>query len=83
MLFLYKGYTTFMQQKGEKKMRALKTMEVDLDKVVNLNEEQAKARYNIGRNSLIAIASKIGADVHIGSRRLFNKKKLDAYFENL
>lgn len=65
-------------------MRALKTMEnVDLDKIINLSEEQAKTRYNIGRCALVEISERIGANVRVGARRLYNRKKLDAYFENL
>lgn len=62
--------------------RALKTMDIDLNSIVNLSLEQAKARYGIGRDSLIEISDRIGADVKIGSRHLFSRKKLDTYFEN-
>lgn len=59
---------------------------VDLDKVILLTLEQAKVRYNIGRNNIKILADEIGAAVPVGAsggKILFNRKKLDAYFENL
>lgn len=59
---------------------------VDLDKVILLTLEQAKTRYNIGRNNLMLLADEIGASVRVGAsgrKILYSRKKLDNYFENL
>lgn len=59
---------------------------VNLDEVVLLTLEQAKARYNIGRNNMKILADEIGAAVPIGvsgGKVLYNRKKLDNYFESL
>lgn len=66
-------------------MRAAKTKPIDIDKVINLTQEQAMSRYNVGKCNLRVLAEEIGAIVRIGagnSRILYNRKKLDAYFEN-
>lgn len=57
----------------------------NLNEVVLLTLDQAKARYNIGRNNLKILADEIGATVHVGasgSKVLYVRKKLDDYFEN-
>lgn len=51
-----------------------------LNEVVNLTEEQAKIRYNIGRTTLKEIANYLGANVRIGTKRLYNRRALDEYF---
>lgn len=64
-------------------MEKFKPIDIGIQNVVNLSQEQAKARYNIGENTLYRISSEIGADIYIGKKHLYNKKKLDTYFENL
>lgn len=66
-------------------MRAAVVKPIDIDKVINLTQEQAMSRYNIGKGNLRILAEDIGAVVRIGagsSRILYNRKKLDNYFEN-
>mgnify|MGYP001264472220 CR=1 FL=1 len=64
-------------------MRKLQREQIDLNQVVTLTIEQAKARYNIGYNTLYKVAEQAGAIIKIGRRRLFSRKKLDEYFQNL
>lgn len=54
-----------------------------LDDVVNLTLEDAKTRYRIGRNNLLKIADEIGAKVPNGRKNLFDRKKLDDYFQSI
>ena len=63
-------------------MNALQTSPVDLNQVVALTLEQAKARYNIGSNKLYEISDLAQANIRIGSKRLYSRAKLDEYFEN-
>lgn len=51
-----------------------------LDEIINLTEEQARIRYNIGRTNLKEIANYIGANVRVGKKRLYNRRALDEYF---
>lgn len=60
-----------------------KTMDVDLDKIVNLTLEEAKTRYSIGEGNLIAIADEAGAIIRIGRKKLYSRKVLDEYFDSL
>lgn len=65
-------------------MKKLQTNEINLNQVVALTVEQAKARYNIGSNSLYGVAEKAEAVIHIGSKKkLYSRSKLDIYFEEL
>ena len=43
----------------------------------------AKARYNLGENSLNKIAAAAGAYIKVGRRKLYLRKAMDTYFENL
>lgn len=63
-------------------MRALKTDPVNLNQVIALTENQAKARYNIGSNKLYELSDLAQANIRIGSKRLYSRAKLDGYFEN-
>lgn len=63
-------------------MRMVIKEELDIEKIVNLTPEQAKARYSIGRDNIKRIAEQAGAIIRIGRKILYNRKKLDAYFEN-
>lgn len=53
---------------------------VNLNEVINLTEEQAKGRYNIGRTNLKEIANIAAANVRIGAKRLYSRPILDEYF---
>lgn len=64
-------------------MKKFKPIDIGVQNVVNLTQEQAKARYNIGENTLYKIAAEIGADIYVGKKHLYSKKRLDNYFENL
>lgn len=55
----------------------------NFDMVVNLTEKQAEIRYNIGREYLNSLSEEIGACFYVGRKRLYNKKKLDKYFEEI
>lgn len=63
-------------------MRKLQTSAVSLNEVINLTEEQAKTRYNIGRNKLMEISDCAGATVRAGKRRLYSRLVLDNYFNH-
>lgn len=53
---------------------------VNLNEIINLTEEQAKARYNIGRTNLKVIADKVGANVRVGVKRMYSRPILDEFF---
>ena len=56
---------------------------VNLNEVVCLLEEQARARYNIAAGSIKECANKCGANIYIGKKRLYNKIILDEYFTKI
>ena len=62
-------------------MRALSVMDPTVE-VKTGTVSQAKARYNIGRDSVIQLAEDAGAIVHIGRRVLINFTKLDQYIDD-
>lgn len=78
-----------IERKGINNPRQGKTPEIeqiDLNSVVTLTKEQAKARYNMGTANLRNLAEQIGALVCSGTSRkriLYNRKKLDEYFNNM
>ena len=57
---------------------------INLNEVTLLTLEQAKARYNIGRNNIKILAKEIGAAVpsNAGGKILFDREKLDNYFNS-
>ena len=61
-------------------MRARKNTKVVTFEPLTLDKEQAKARYNLGENSLNKIAT---AYIKVGRRKLYLRKAMDTYFENL
>ncbi len=62
-------------------MPLAKVEKVSLNEVVNLTEQQAKTRYNIGRDRLKKIAEEAGAVYYIGSTvRLYSRPILDEWF---
>ena len=63
-------------------MRARKNTKVVTFEPLTLDKEQAKAR-NLGENSLNKIAAAAGAYIKVGRRKLYLRKAMDTYFENL
>lgn len=62
-------------------MRALEVVPADVGvKTGTIN--QAKTRYNIGRDSVMELAENARAIVHIGRRVLINFPKLDQYIDD-
>lgn len=64
-------------------MRARKNTKVVTFEPLTLDKEQAKARYNLGENSLNKIAAAAGAYIKVCRRKLYLRKAMDTYFENL
>ena len=62
-------------------MRARKNTKVVTFEPLTLDKEQA--RYNLGENSLNKIAAAAGAYIKVGRRKLYLRKAMDTYFENL
>ena len=58
-------------------------MKVSLNEIVNLTEEEAQARYSIGKHRLTDIADEAGAIIRIGRKKLYSRKVLDEYFDSL
>lgn len=58
------------------------TISTSLNEIINLTEEQAKTRYNIGRNNLLKISDMAGATVRVGIKRLYSRQVLDEYFNH-
>lgn len=58
-------------------------IKVSLNEVVNLTEEEAQARYSIGKQRLKAIADEAGAIIRIGRKYLYSRRVLDEYFDSL
>lgn len=63
-------------------MRKLKLQSIE-NELVTITEEQAKARYNLGTNTLNKLGKEAQAVVHYGRKKLFLVKKLDEYMELL
>lgn len=63
-------------------MRKLKIQSIE-NEPVTITEEQAKARYNLGTNTLNKLGKEAQAVVHYGRKKLFLVKKLDEYMELL
>lgn len=65
-------------------MRALQTEDINLNQVIALTINQAKARYNCGANVLYEVAKQSGAVIRIGDKKkLYSRQKLDKYFDEL
>lgn len=57
--------------------------DMNLNQVITLSEDQARARYNIGKKKLVEVATKAQALVKLGSRKnLYLREKLDEYLVN-
>lgn len=48
-----------------------------------IDTEELRAYTNLGRNNAIKLGEEIGARVQVGRRVLWDKKKLDNYFDSL
>ena len=48
-----------------------------------MDTEELRAYINLGRNSAMKLGDKIGARVQIGKRVLWDRVKIDAYFDSL
>lgn len=58
---MYKIYTKlFLKKWGVDMPKFIPVENVNLNEVINLTEEQAKGRYNVGRTNLKEIADKTG-----------------------
>lgn len=64
-------------------MRARKNNKIVTFEPLTLDKDQAKARYNLGESSLNKIATVAGACIKVGRRKLYLRKAMDTYFENL
>lgn len=48
-----------------------------------MDTEELRAYINLGRNSAMKLGDEIGARVQIGKRVLWDRVKIDAYFDSL
>ena len=48
-----------------------------------MDTEELRAYTNLGRNNAMKLGEEVGAKVKIGKRVLWDKKKIDQYFDNL
>lgn len=48
-----------------------------------MDTEELRAYTNLGRNSAMKLGEEIGARVQIGKRVLWDRVKIDAYFDSL
>lgn len=48
-----------------------------------MDTEELRAYTNLGRNNAMKLGEEIGARVQIGRRVLWDKKKVDEYFDSL
>ena len=55
----------------------------DKQKAVILNTDELMAYSGLGRNKSVILGDEIGARVQIGKRVLWDRVKIDAYFDSL
>lgn len=48
-----------------------------------MSTDELRAYTNLGRNKAMELGEKIGARVYIGKRVLWDRKKIDNYFDTL
>ncbi len=63
-------------------MKALQVMN-SKNEVKTGSVDQAKARYGLGRDTILRIAAEAGAIVRIGRRRVINFSKFDQYIDSI
>lgn len=68
--------------KGEKCMRNRTTM-AGVSKSRLMDTEELRAYTNLGRNNAMKLGEDIGAKVQIGRRVLWDRVKVDQYFNSL
>lgn len=70
------------KDKGESKMKKritpITTQETRL-----MDTEELRAYTSLGRNNAMKLGEEIGAKVKIGKRVLWDKKKIDRYFDKM
>lgn len=64
-------------------MRKRKESSIPLNQKTTVSVPEGCELYSLGRTSLLKLAKEAGADIKIGSRRLINVKKMDAYINSL
>lgn len=72
----------FSKQERRKCMRNRITM-ADVSKSRLMDTEELRAYTNLGRNNAMKLGEEIGAKVQIGRRVLWDRVKLDQYFNSL
>ena len=69
------------KQKGKRKMRS-RTVKVNTGSRL-MDTEELRAYTNLGRNNAMKLGEEIGAKVQIGRRVLWDRVKIDQYFNSL
>ena len=69
-------------KKGEKNMRSRKII-ASANEARLIDTEELRAYTNLGRNNAMKLGDEIGARVQIGRRVLWDRVKIDQYFNDL
>ena len=60
-----------------------RTVTAEVGKARMMDTEELRAYTNLGRNSAMKLGEDIGAKVQIGRRVLWDRRKIDEYFNSL
>ena len=60
-----------------------RTVTAEAGKARMMDTEELRAYTNLGRNSAMKLGEEIGAKVQIGRRVLWDRRKIDEYFNSL
>lgn len=60
-----------------------RTVTAETGKARMMDTEELRAYTNLGRNSAMKLGEEIGAKVQIGRRVLWDRRKVDEYFNSL
>ena len=60
-----------------------RTVTAEVGKARMMDTEELRAYTNLGRNSAMKLGEEIGAKVQIGRRVLWDRRKIDEYFNSL
>ena len=60
-----------------------RTVTAEAGKARMMDTEELRAYTNLGRNSAMKLGEEIGAKVQIGHRVLWDRRKVDEYFNSL
>ncbi|MDU7706306.1 MAG: hypothetical protein E7J94_03420 [Clostridium sp.] len=60
-----------------------RTVTAEAGKARMMDTEELRAYTNLGRNSAMKLGEEIGAKVQIGRRVLWDRRKVDEYFNSL